>query len=393
MSQVWNPFDADHVADPFPIYRRLRDEHPLYHNEEQDFYALSRYEDVARANADWETYSSAEGVDLDDTGSIFFGPGNIVEEDPPFHGQLRAVVRHHLTPKLVASLEPEVTAEAVALADVVGARLRDGETVDVIAELCLALPLRVIGNLLGLEPDLQDEVYARFLAMFERESGNPTIPDAALAATREVRATLHEQLEDRLRTPREDLLTAIAHGEVDGRPLTEQERVGMGTLIVGAGISTTKNLLSSIFWYVSHDAGIRRQLEAGHADVRCAIEEFLRYDSPIQNSTRVTTRDVELHGEVVPEGSRMTLVYGSANRDERQFPDPDVLDLERDVRRHFAFGAGVHMCIGAPMARLETRLVLQHGLPRLPALRYAGHNVRSLKMNERGFEQLALAAA
>lgn len=392
MSQVWNPFDADHVADPFPIYRRLRDELPLYHNVEQDFYALTRYEDVAPANADWVTYSSADGVDLDNTGSIFFGPGNVVEEDPPVHTQLRAVVRHHLTPKLVASLEPEVTAEAIALADALAVRLQDGETIDVIAELCLSLPLRVIGDLLGLEPDQQDELYTRFLAMFERESGSPTIPDVALAAAREVRATLHEQLEDRLHAPRRDLLTAIALGEVDGRPLTEEERVGMSTLIVGAGISTTKNLLSSIFWYVSHDAELRRRLEADD-DVRRAIEEFLRYDSPIQNSTRVTTRDVELHGEIVPAGSRVTLVYGSANRDERQFPDADVLDLQRDVRRHFAFGAGVHMCIGAPLARLETRLVLQHALPRLPALRYAGHSIRSLKMNERGFEQLALAIA
>lgn len=389
MSELWDPFDEAHISDPFPIYRRLRDEQPLYRSESRDFWALSRYDDVAAANADWQTYSSAEGVDLDNTGSLFFGEGNIVESDPPLHGHLRTVVRHHLTPKLVASLEPAITDKVIALST----KLAERESVDLATEFALPLPLSVVGDLLGLEPDLQDWVYDRFLRMFYRESGSTDVPESAMTAAREVRATLFEELEKRSARPREDLLTVIARGEVDGRPLSDDERVGMSTLIVGAGISTTKNLLTNILWYMAQNPRLRAEVEGDPERVPTAIEEFLRFDSPIQNSTRVTTKDIDLHGHSVPAGSRVTLIYGSANRDERQYADPDDIKLTRKVGRHFAFGGGIHMCIGAPLARLEARVVLQTGLPLLPKFELAGSPVRSLKMNERGFESLPLRMA
>ncbi|MCC5948961.1 MAG: cytochrome P450 [Nitriliruptoraceae bacterium] len=388
---MWDPFDEAHVADPFPIYRRMRDEFPVYRNERDGFYALSRFDDVASANADWETYSSAEGIDLDNTGSIFFGAGNMVEEDPPLHRQLRAVVRHHLTPALVASTEPSIAAKAERLGAGLAARLHDGDAVDVVAALCLPLPLDVVGSLMGLDPERQQYVHDRFLVMFARESGSASIPQAALDAAQDVRDLLHDQLEERRRTPREDLLTAIAHGELDDRPMLPEERIGLSTLVITAAISTTRNLLASIFWYAGRDDALRRRLVDDVAGHRGAIEEFLRYDSPIQNTARVTTRDVELHGVRIPEGAQVSLVFGAANRDERQFPDPDRLDLDRVVRRHYAFGGGIHTCIGAPLARLETRLALRHALPQLPAFACTGREHRALKFNERGFEMLEIA--
>ena len=385
MAQVWDPFDEQHISDPFPIYRRLRDEFPLYRNDERDFYALTRYDDVVAANANWRTFSSAEGVDLDNTGSLLFGAGNFVEEDPPLHDQLRAVIRHHLTPKLISSLEPEIVEKVQRLV----ADLTEHAEVDLATELCLALPLSVVGELLGLERDLQDWIYERFLKMFYRESGRVDLPDAALAAAREVRATLATELHKRRAQPADDLLTVIATGEVDGRALTDDEQLGMSTLIVGAGISTTKNLLTNVLWHMANDERVRNDVVRLSPDgMRNAVEEFLRFDSPIQNSTRVTTEQFEAHGVTVPKGARVTLVYGSANRDDRRYPYPDHIQLNRNVGRHMAFGGGIHMCIGAPLARLEARVVLEHGLPRLPRFELAGTPVRSLKMNERGFESL-----
>ena len=385
MVQIWDPFDEQHISDPFPIYRRLRDEHPVYHNEERDFFALTRYVDVVAANADWHTFSSAEGVDLDNSGALLFGAGNFVEEDPPLHDQLRAVIRQHLTPKLVSGLEPEIVAKTERLVSELAGR----DEVDLASELCLALPLSVVGDMLGLEHDLQDWVYERFLEMFYRESGRVDLPASALTAVREVRGTLADELRKRRAQPREDLLTVIALGEVGGRPLSEDEQLGMSTLIVGAGISTTKNLISNILWYMATDEDIRQSVVGLPPDrVKNAVEEFLRFDSPIQNSSRVTRQEVVLHGVTIPKGARVTLVYGSANRDDRQYTNPDQIQFDRNVGRHIAFGGGIHMCIGAPLARLEARVVLEHGLPKLPRFELVGRPVRSLKMNERGFESL-----
>lgn len=383
----WDPFDRHFIEDPFPAYAALRESRPVYHNEQRGFYALTRWDDVVEANRDWATYSSAEGVDLDKTGSIFFGEGNVVETDPPSHQLFRAVLKDHISPGFVRLQEADVARRVDALTDLVRARDR----VDVASELCTRLPLGVVCDLLGLDASDHDWVYARFAAMFVRESGNEEIPRSALAAAAEVRNFLADQLAARARSPREDLLSTIAHGQVGGRSLTSVEQVGMSTLVIAAGISTTKNLLTSIFWYLARDEQLRHVVESGaSSSARAMVEEFLRYDSPIQNSSRTAVRDVELHGTTIPRGATVTLVYGSANRDAARFEDPDLLDVGRSVGRHMAFGGGVHLCIGAPLARLEAKIVLQRCLPHLPRFALDGEPERVLKMNERGFESLPL---
>lgn len=386
---IWDPFDEKFIQDPFPTYRLLREEHPIYFNEQRNFFAVSRFDDVVEANRDWATYSSAQGVDLDNTGSIFFGEGNVVETDPPEHDLFRAVLKDHLTPTFVRVQEPD-------LIERVGAILEDlrGKTeVDLAETLCTRLPLEVVTGLLGIAPSDRAWVYRRFTDMFYRESGSVEIPESSLAAAREVRDMLARELAARRGSPRGDLLSAIAHGQMGDRPLTEVEQVGMSTLVIAAGISTTKNLLTNMFWYLARDPALRAGVEAAKAAAPAIIEEFLRFDSPIQNSMRIATREVEVHGRRIPKGARVVLVYGSANRDGARFEHPDRLDINRKVGKHMAFGGGVHLCIGAPLARLEAKVVLQHMLDKLPPFAMAGTPERSLKMNERGFEKLPVEFA
>jgi cytochrome P450 len=385
MTQLWDPFEESFIQDPFPAYRRLREEHPVYFNEERNFYALTRYDDVVDANRDWRTFSSAQGVDLDNTGSIFFGEGNVVETDPPDHDLFRVVLRNHLTPTFVRVQEEDVVTRINALVDELDGRSH----VDIASDFCTQIPLGVITGLLGIDPSMSEWVYGRFVGMFFRESGSEEIPSSALVAAREIRDLLSDELALRRRAPREDLLTTIAQGQMGDRPLSEVEQIGMSTLVIAAGISTTKNLLTNMFWYLAQDPSLRAAV-ASAPSYAPVVEEFLRFDSPIQNSSRVATRDVELHGVTIPQGARVTLVYGSANRDAARFDEPDILDVNRKVGKHMAFGGGVHLCIGAPLAKLEARLVLEHALPRLPEFALSGQPTRTLKMNERGFESLPL---
>lgn len=389
-TQLWDPFDKVFIDDPFPTYAMLREEHPVYHNEERGFYALTRWDDVVDANHDWATYSSAEGVDLDKTGTIFFGEGNVVETDPPSHDLFRLVLKDHISPGFVRTQEEDVIRRVRELSE----RLAGRSRVDFASEFATRLPLGVICDLLGLNPADHDWVYGRFTAMFARESGTEEIPEAALIAAAEIRDFMARELAARRGNGNGDLLSAIANGVVGDRPLTHVEQVGMSTLVIAAGISTTKNLLTNIFWYLAQDEELRAKVQAAAAKSAPAmVEEFLRFDSPIQNSSRTTTRDVELHGVTIPEGATVTLVYGSANRDPDRFDDPDRLDIERRVAKHMAFGGGVHLCIGAPLARLEAKVVLQHGLPQLAQFALDGEPERVLKMNERGFETLPLVFA
>jgi cytochrome P450 len=354
---AFDPFSYEVHLDPYPTYAALRASAPAYYNEERDVWALSRFADVQAAARDWRTFSNAEGVNLDAVGEVY-GEGNFLDADPPWHDQLRDVVRGWFTPKGIAALEPFVRARAVAFVDA----LRERGDVDLATELCWTLPVQTIGHVIGLPTADLDAHRAWAQAVLERDPGSSAAPSRALDAVEELRSYLGDLLEERRGLPAGDLLTTVAQARVAGRPLSQADCVAMLLLLFVAGTETTASFLGNSFLLLARFPEQRAKL-AETSLIPAAVEELLRFEAPIQHLARTTTRSVELHGRSMPAGARVLLLYASANRDERRYPHADVLDIDRAPRRHLSFGEGIHHCLGAPLARLESRVALEVLLP------------------------------
>ena len=356
----YDPFAFETQADPYPAYRLLLEHAPVYRNEARDFYALSRFEDVQSAFRDWRTFSNAGGVTVDELLELT-GP-SFLTMDPPRHDLLRAVVREPFRPRALAALEGRVRAHARALLDPF-----EGEVdIDVMGAFAQRLPVRVVCELLGFP--LADELALKRWsdAILERVPGDDRTPAAARAAADELRAYFVEQLEDRRRRPRKDILSLLVTARPDDQPMPLEELVGTCFLLFEAGNSTTTALLGTAILLLGTEPAQRSWLARNPGGLEGAVEEILRYESPVQNMGRVATRDVELHGTRITAGARVLLLIGAANRDPRVFEQPDVLDLARAPLRNLAFGDGIHHCIGAPLARLEGRVALDELLRRWP---------------------------
>ena len=333
--------------DPYPVYRRLRDEAPVYLNRERSIWVLSRFDDVQRAGRDWRTFSSAEGVDIDDSR---LGPGSFLDADPPSHDELRKILHADFAPASLGRLEPLIAAKVDAL---VGSLIERGQ-VDLVDELARRLPVSVVCDLLGAPAEDHAQLERWYADMLYREPGRSEVPEIAEHATREIRGYIVDAVTERLRSPRGDLFTTIAAAHGEGR-LSMDEVDGMCRLLLLAGVHTTSSLIANALMLLEDRPDDRRALGADPARIPNAIEELLRYLAPVQSGARVTTDEVEIHGVSVPRGERVLLLWASANRDERRFPDPDVLDLGRRPLRNVAFGEGIHFCLGAPLARLEAQ--------------------------------------
>lgn len=373
MSEIYyDPYDFGIDADPHPVWRRMRDEAPLYRNEKYAFWALSRYDDVEAGLADWRTYSSARGTVLElVNGGAQIPPGTILFEDPPLHDAHRALLARMFTPRRMAEIEPQVRAWcARSLDPLVGS---DG--FDFIADLGAQMPMRVIGMLLGIPEEDQEALRDRIdagLALEEgddrglrdayaSESGGDLFGDSPFPA----------YVEWRRKNPSDDLMTELLHARfVDDqgveRTLHDEELLGYITLLAGAGNETTTRLIGWTGYLLDRFPDQRRLVAADRGLVPNAIEEILRYEAPSPVQARYVTRDVELHGTRVAEGSTLLLLNGSANRDARQFEDPDRLDVRRRNLRHLSFGQGVHFCLGASLARIEACVALDEVLSRWP---------------------------
>ncbi len=365
----FDPFADLGLADPYPTYRRLRDEAPLYHNAEREFWALTRYEDVQAASRDWETFSSGDGVDPDHVG-VRLGLNSFLDMDPPQHDVLRKVVREHFNPKMVSELEDLVTRAADVLLD--GLMLAGSG--DLAAEFAWVLPLIVTARLLGLPPEDDRRLHDTFDSLWvDNTLTTAPPPDSpARVSARELHEYFASKIASRRTSgPGHDVLSTVADAHAAG-VATLDKLAEVCILVYIAGYETTANLIANSLLHLATHPDQRERLAAEPEGLPVAIEELLRFDAPVQMLARSTVASVALHGQELPAGSRVLLVYGAANRDERRFPDPDRLDLARPVVRHLAFGEGIHHCLGAPLARLEGRVALRQILARIPDYELSG---------------------
>ncbi|OHV30776.1 MULTISPECIES: cytochrome P450 [Pseudofrankia] len=382
----YDPYDFEIDADPYPVWRRLRDEAPLYYNAKHDFYALSRFEDVEPCLSTWQTYRSGRGTVLEMIkANVPSPPGSILFEDPPVHQVHRGVMARVFTPKKMNALEPRVREFCQRSLD----PLVGSGGFDFVADLGAAMPMRVIGYLLGI-PEAEQEAIRRLfddnLRLTDGDDHAP--PDLTLTAP------FAEFLDWRAEHPSDDLMTDLLTAEfVDEtgttRTLTREEVLNYVYLLAGAGNETTARLIGWTGKLLGEHPDQRRELVGNRALIPNAVEELLRYESPSPVQARYVDHDVEHWGQTVPEGSVMLLLNGSANRDERRFPDPDRFDIHRDVGRHLSFGYGIHHCLGAALVRIEGRIALDEVLNRFPDWEVDWANaVQARTSTVRGWEKL-----
>ncbi|HET7380959.1 MAG TPA: cytochrome P450 [Gaiellales bacterium] len=382
----YDPLDLE--GDPYPTYRRLRAAAPVYAGVTHGvpFWAVPRFDDVQAVARDWETFSSGDGNDLDDTGLLFGAEGELTSADPPLHTRLRAAVKNEFgTGAVRMRLEQTVRDTTRKLI----AGLREHEVVDVARDLAYPLPAAVMCGWLGF-PAGDHAGLARWHAlMVERRPGRIGLTDEGLRAGEEMRAYVREALRRPRTHEADDLLSLLAAANAAG-VLTEDEAVGGAMLLFVAGISTTSALISNAFLHLHRFGNELRLLRRSPELIPQAIEELLRFDSPFQWFTRVAANDTEIHGVRIPAGGRVVLVWGSANRDDRRWPQPDELVVRRERHRHVAFGEGIHHCLGAPLARMEARIVLEQILPVLVDYQPTGVVERRFTPSERTIVSLPL---
>ncbi|NEA29048.1 cytochrome P450 [Actinomadura bangladeshensis] len=352
----YSPFDYAVHEDPYPFYERLREEAPVYRNDELGFWALSRHADVAAAFRDHATFSSSHGVSLEPSA---WGPHahrtmSFLALDPPRHTRMRALVSKGFTPRRVKEMADGI--RALTLRHLEPA-LEKGEF-DFVADFAGLLPMDVISEMMGV-PEA-DRVEVRRLAdtVVHREEGLNDVPPAGMDAALTLVGYYQDMVAERRRTPSGDLTSALLDAEIDGDRLDDTEIIAFLFLMVVAGNETTTKLLANaLYWGARNPAEAAKPL-GDPARVDDWVEETLRYDTSSQMLARKVVKDVELHGRRVPEGDRVLLLVGSANRDPRVFADADVYDLDRDTSQLVSFGGGRHFCLGANLARLEARIAL-----------------------------------
>ena len=366
LTEAWNPLVP--LDDPYPVFRRLRDEAPVYHDDRHDLWALSRFDDVQAASKDWETFSTSlggSGNDLDDTYQLFLPAGDLAGVDPPIHTRLRGALRLAFSPSaLRVRFEPIVRRKVIELID----GFVDTGSADFAKDLARPLPGTTMFSWFGFPEADHPQLLGWFAEMLERDAGERALPERAIAGRDRMRAYIQATAADRRASPREDLISFLVAANEAG-DLSADEVLGSAMLLFVAGITTTSGLISNSLFHLERYPAARAAMREDPAVLPVAIEELLRFDAPIQALARTTTRDVELHDAVIPEGARVALIWASANRDERRWEDPDRLDIGRAPQRHVSFGDGIHHCLGAPLARLEAQNPLRGALPADPGVR------------------------
>jgi cytochrome P450 len=375
------------MENPAPAFKRLRDDAPLYRNEQYDFYALSRFTDVEAALVDRVNFSSERGVILEMIqANIVMPPGTLIHEIEPSHTIHRQLLSRVFTPRAMLALEPQVREFCAGRL----AELADHDSFDFVTDFAAYIPMRVFGMLLGLPDDEQERVRAHVESSLHTEPGKP----AEYGAEMVIAGFYGEYLDYRAQHPGDDLITRLISTEFDDehgvrRTLTRDEALVYLTVISGAGNHTTNRLIGWTAKLLADFPDARAEIGADRSLIPNAIEEILRYEGSSTQIARHVTTDVEYYGQKVPAGSAMLCLVGSANRDEREFPDPDRFDIRRKIGHHLTFGYGPHFCLGASLARLEGRVALDEVLNRFPEWELdREHVVLGSSTGVRGYDSL-----
>ncbi|BCK52561.1 cytochrome P450 [Nocardia wallacei] len=390
-SLTFDPYDYGFHDDPYPIYRRLRTEAPLYHNPELGFWALSRHADVAAGFRDSTRLSSANGVSLDPAA---WGPHahktmSFLAMDDPRHLRMRQLVFKGFTPRRVTGMGERI--RALTLQHLEPALER--ESFDWIEDFAGKLPMDVISDMMGVPAPDRAEIRRLADLVMHREDGVLDVPVPAIEASLELVGYYADMIEQRRRARTEDLTSALLDAELDGDKLSDEEIIGFMFLMVVAGNETTTKLLGNALYWAATDPAQYAKVAGNTGLVSDWVEETLRYDNSSQILARTAATDIELHGGVIPAGNKVLLLVGSANRDDEVFAHPDTYDIERaDKGGLLSFGRGVHFCLGAHLARLEAGIALREFATRVGAYGIDESGiVRVHSTNVRGFARLPVA--
>jgi cytochrome P450 len=364
-SVSYDPYDVGINADPYPTFRRLRDEAPIYYNDRFDLWALSRHSDVEQALVDWQVFSSARGDILEVVQSGVDLPGGVILwEDPPIHTQHRGLMSRVFTPKRMTALEERVRVYCASCLDpLVGA-----DRFDFVKDLGAQMPMRVIGMLLGIPESDQTAIRDGEDRKLRTDPGSPMQVEEGNMING---SRFADYIDWRAEHPSDDLMTALLTTEFEDetgevRTLTREEALVYTEVVAGAGNETTGRLIGWLGKVLGDHPDQRRQIVADRSLIARAIDETLRFEPTGPHIARCVARDVEYYGTTVPAGAAMLLLIGSGNRDERRWTEPDRFDIHRDEGAHLTFGYGLHFCLGAALARLEGRVALDEVLDRFP---------------------------
>ncbi len=391
---VLDPYDYDFHEDPYPYYRRLRNEAPLYHNQELGFWALSRRRDVHQGFRNSTTLSNRDGVSLD---PVSRGPHatktmSFLAIDDPAHLRLRTLVSKGFTPRRIRELEPRVTELAVAHLDTMLDMAGGSQTVDYVAEFAGKLPMDVISELMGVPVADRDQIRAMADGVMHREDGVTDVPASAIEASINLIVYYQQMIAERRKKPSDDLTSALLAADVDGDRLTDEEVLGFMFLMVIAGNETTTKLRANAAFWGHKNTDQLTPIYADLSRVPLWVEETLRYDTSSQILARTVVGELTLYDTTIPEGDVVLLLPGSAHRDERAFRDPDEYLIGREIgSKLLSFGSGAHFCLGAHLARMEARVALTELFKRIRGYQVdEGNAVRVHSSNVRGFAHLPI---
>lgn len=392
----FDPMSDEYFDDPSEVYRRLRDEAPVYHNERYGFYALSRFDDVAAAHRDWQGFSSSYGVDLHmlTQHTDMSGLRMIIMMDPPEHARFRALVSRVFTPRAVTDLEPMIREVISGFLE----PLEERDTFDVVADFSALFPVEIISRMLGVPEGRRQQIREALDLSLHREAGQVGPTDEGVAAMIEMVAYYHELIAAKRADPGDDMLSRLTQVTVDRGDgvetgLDDEEIAGFAGLLGGAGAETVTKLIGNAAVLFDRNPAQWQRILDDPGAIPAAVEEILRLLPPSQYQGRYCVEDRTFEGGTIPAGSPVLLVTGAATRDPRAFERPDEFDIDRPPSVSLGFGHGVHSCLGAALARMESRIALEELARRWRRLEVDDAGLRRVHMsNVAGYSNVPVTA-